>query len=182
MSGWNLRRGLGALSLVGMALIVVGLFLPWIVRINYLAHAHCPNGPGCPPPSTDAYSLWQLLIGNFALSAPTSWLALGETLGAVLLVLLFQAGIGLAALRGRGTRLLFAFGLVCALAVGVFHLLAARIFYCLFYCGGGLFTAPGVRMLGTGFWLLVAGFAVAAVGDLALLVLGGGPRPAAPRR
>ena len=177
MTRQGIRRAAGTLSLAGMALLVVGLFLPWIIRIDYLAHAHCPNGPGCPPPTRDAYSLWQWLTANFALSVPSSWLALGETIGPLLLVLLLQLGIGLAALRGRGSRLLCALGLLFALGLGTFYLLLARVFYCLFYCGTGLFTAPGVRILAPGFWLLLAGFIGAVVSDLALLIMGGGGRP-----
>ncbi len=173
MSRWVNRRLIGVLSLLGVALLITGLFLPWIIRIDYLAHAHCPNGPGCPPPTTDSRSLWELLVGDVTLSSPSWWLSVAVSLGPLLLVILLQLAIALAGLRGRGTRVLFALGLICALVVLVLYLLAARVFYCLFYCGTGLYVAPGVRILAPGFWLLLGGFLISLGSDLVLLLLVG---------
>lgn len=173
MSRSVLRRLVGVLSLLGIALLVIGLFLPWIIRIDYLAHAHCPNGLGCPPPTTDSRSLWDLLVGDGTVSAFSWWLSVAMSFGPLLLVFLLQFVIALVGLRGRGTRILFALGLICALVVLVLYLLAARVFYCLFYCGTGLYVAPGVRILAPGFWLLLGGFLLSMGSDLVLLLLVG---------
>jgi hypothetical protein len=156
-----------------MGLLIIGLFLPWIIRIDYLAHAHCPNGPGCPPPTTDSRSLWELLVGDGTPSAVSWWLSVAVSVGPLLLVLLLQCVIALVGLRGRGPGVLFALGLICTLVVLALYLLAARVFYCLFHCGTGLYVAPGVRLLAPGFWLMLGGFLLAMGSDLAFLLLVG---------
>lgn len=166
------RRVLGALSLLGATLLSIGLFLPWIIRVNYFAHAHCPNGPNCPPPMIDTRSLFELIVGTVTPTSLSWWSAVAVGLGPMLLVIFLQIVIGFCGLRGRGSWGLFALGLISAVVVLTLSLLGARIYYCLFYCGTGLFTLPGYRILASGFWLLLAGFIIAITCDLLLLLLG----------
>jgi hypothetical protein len=148
------------------------LFLPWIIKINYLAHAHCPNGPGCPPPTVDTRSLWALIVDG-ATPLPSLCLGVVVGLGPLLIVVLLQVAIGLGGLRGRGTRTLFTQGLISALVACAWYLLVARVYYCFFYCGTGLYVAPGVRILAPSFWLMASGFLISVGDDLALLLLAG---------
>lgn len=166
------QRLLGALSFLGATLLSIGLFLPWIIRVNYLAHAHCPNGPNCPPPMIDTRSLFELLVGTATPTSLSWWSAVAVGLGPLLLVIFLQIAIGFGGLRGRGSRGLLALGLISAVVVLALSLLSARFYYCLFYCGMGLFTAPGYRILASGFWLLLAGFIMAIACDLLFLLLG----------
>lgn len=166
------RRLLGALSLLGATLLSIGLFLPWIIRVNYLPHAHCPNGPNCPPPMRDTRSLFELLVGTVAPTSLSWWSAVAVGLGPMLLVIFFQIAIGVFGLHGRRSWVLFALGLISAVVVLTLNLLVARFYYCLFYCGTGMFTAPGYRILASGFWLLLAGFIIVIMCDLLFLLIG----------
>src|SRR6185312_4426267 len=98
---------LAALSaLLGILLLLAGLFAPWIIRIDYHAHVGCPSGPQCPPPDTDASSLWRAVTGvgysPFTLAwATLLFVGLAVGLGPLLALILAQGAIARDAWRGR---------------------------------------------------------------------------------
>lgn len=165
------RRLLGALSLLGATLLSIGMFLPWIIRVDYFPHANCLNGPNCPPPAIDTRSLFEFLVGTMTLASLSWWSSVAVGLGPLLLVIFLQIVIGFSGLRGRGSWGLFALGLISAVIVLTLSLAVARFYYCLFFCGTGLFTVPGYRIFASGFWLLLAGFIIAIACDLLFLLL-----------
>ena len=69
------RRLAALIALLGVLLLLAGLFAPWIIRIDYFAHVGCPSSPQCPPPATDASSLWRAVTG---IGAPPFTLSLGD--------------------------------------------------------------------------------------------------------
>ncbi|HEX9035495.1 MAG TPA: hypothetical protein VF808_00725 [Ktedonobacterales bacterium] len=172
-SSGAMRRVLGALCLIGIALLVSGLFPPWIIRINYLSNAHCPHSPTCPPPLIDTRSLWQGVIGDPPTPASLSWwLNASMILGPLLLIVALQLAIGLAALSGHRSAVLITVGMGWGLVILPLYLLMSRIYYCLFamVCGAtGPWATPGDRILAPGFWLLLGGILIAIGCDLALL-------------
>jgi hypothetical protein len=159
MSRWRNRRLAGILSLLGIALFLIGLFLPWIIR------------------SDESWSLFQQLVGNPPTpSSPVWWQSVAVSFGPLLLLLLLQVAIALAGLRGRAPRALFAFGLTWALVVLALYLFTARFVYCLGYCSPPPFTPRSftnheTRSLASGFWLLLGGLLICAGSDLVLVFL-----------
>ena len=176
------RRVFGVLTLLGSALLLIGLFLPWIIKIDYLPHAGCPSDSKCPAPTTINSSFWQVFLGSVNLASPNWWLTVAIGPGFLLLLILLQGMIALSALRARGARVLFVVGILTALMALIFNLLTAWIDYCLFFCSPGfvppgvfhtapgLFGGVGIRFLASGFWLLLSGFFVIIGSNLVLLV------------
>lgn len=157
-------------ALVGVPLLLAGLFLPLITRINYLAHAGCPDSPQCPPPSTDTNSYWAIsaLVG----------------LAPLLTVIFAQALIARSAWRGSPSRALLRWGLLAGSVALLVFLFLSFFWYCFFFCNleqglpipgqlysaTGMWVSPGVRYLEPGFWLLLSGLLLILATDLTLLV------------
>lgn len=173
----------GLLTLLGLALLLIGLFLPWIIRIIYFAHAGCPSGPICPSPWTDARSYWTEVVGSVDLRTPNGWLSAVEGPGALAVVIVVQGIIMVNAWQGHVSRRLLAGGVLGALVALAIFLLASWVQYCLFFCpsghivppgvfyeGSGLWGGAGVRFVAPGFWLLLGGFLVSMGSDVALLI------------
>jgi hypothetical protein len=183
-------RRLAALSaLVGVPLLLSGLFAPWIIRIDYLAHVGCPSSSQCPPPDTDASSLWRAVTGSgnrpFTLAwATVLFVGLAVGLGQLLALILAQVAIARGAWRGRPSRTLLKEGVLAGLLAMVIFLLANFGSYCYFFCNpaqgfpipgelyspAGLYAHPGVRYLAPGFWLLLSGLLLTLITDLAVLI------------
>ncbi len=177
----------GLLTLLGLALLLIGLFLPWIIRIIYLAHAGCPSSPTCPSPWTDARSYWIVFVGSVDLRTPSGWLSAAVGPGLLGAVIVLQGIVMVNAWQGHVSRLLLAGGVLGALVALAIFLLASWIQYCLFFCppshivapgvfyaGSGLWGGAGVRFLAPGFWVLLGGFLVSIGSDAALLMRGRG--------
>jgi len=169
-------------ALVGLLLLVAGLFAPWIIRINYLAHADCPNSPQCPPPFIDASSYWDKVNAYpFTLTWPIS-LLLG--LGPFLALILVQALIARGSWRGRPSRTLLRLGVLASSLELLIFLFVSYFWYCILFCAlsqgfpipgelyspTGLYANPGVRYLAPGFWLMLSGLLLVLATDLTLLV------------
>jgi hypothetical protein len=138
---------LSVLGLLGIALLVIGLFLPWQIW--------SPRLPPSVRPMTAV--LW--------------WRVRGWVL--ILLVVSTQLVASLAGLLNLRRRVIFAVSLACVIFALLFYLFDTRIEYCLFYCGGYLYRMRGVKMLGAGFWILLAGFLATTASSLALLLTSG---------
>jgi hypothetical protein len=176
-------------ALLGVLILLAGLFPPWIIRIDYLAHVGCPSSPRCPLPDTDASSLWRAVTGggisSFTLAgASVLFVGLAVGLGPLFTLILAQVAIACGAWRGRSSPTLLKWGVAASLVAMVIFLLASFVSYCFFFCNfqqgfplpgelyspAGLYAHPGVRYLAPGFWLLLSGLLLALISDLVLLV------------
>jgi hypothetical protein len=174
---------LAALSaLVGVPFLLAGLFPPWIIRIDYLAHAGCPSSPQCPPPFIDASSYWDKVNAYpFTLTWPIM-LLLG--LGPFLALILVQALIARGSWRGRPSRTLLRLGVLAGSLELLVFLFSSYFSYCFLFCNleqglpipgelystTGLWGSLGVRYVALGFWLLLSGLLLTLATDLTLLV------------
>ena len=174
---------LAALSaLLGVPFLLAGLFPPWIIRINYLAHAGCPNSPQCPPPFIDASSYWDKVNAYpFTLTWPVSLLV---GLGPFLALILVQALIARGSWRGRSSRTLLRLGVLAGSLELFIFLFSSYFWYCFLFCNleqgfpipgqlystTGLWGSLGVRYAALGFWLLLSGLLLTLATDLTLLV------------
>lgn len=153
MSPLSIPRRVHVLGLAGAALLISGLFLPWIItKVSQ------------PFPHSDATSFWSLLVSAVT-GLRYDWTS-AITAGFYFVILLpFLTGflICLAGLFDKGRRVYFLLQLIFVI-VGVFpFLFTSYISYCLFYCGAtgsGPWVLKGYRVLGPGFWLILGGFLV----------------------
>jgi hypothetical protein len=153
MSRLAISRLISVFGLLGLALLVVGLFLPFITTIDYFD----VSGP-----YTYALSFW----GSAGLSSALFLIA------PVALVALTQFIPAPAGSRRVRRRVVFILSLIVSIVTLLFFLLVTRVSYCLFYCAPpGPWTLKGVRMLDPGFWVMLAGYLISIVSNLLSLRL-----------
>jgi hypothetical protein len=151
VSPLSIPRRVHVIGLLGSALLISGLFLPWIIT-NFSE----------PFPQSDTRSLWSLLMSLVTVLGFdwSSAISVGFSFF-MLLPLLTGILTSLAGLFGKGKRVFFLLHLIVVI-VGVFaFLVSSYIVYCLFYCGAtGPWALRGTRAPGPGFWLILGGFLV----------------------
>jgi hypothetical protein len=203
MSRWPFTSLLRVAGLLGVALVIVGYFPPFVIRTDY-----SPAGPysACPAYQTVLSlrsSLWELAV-DAVRHAPTWWYMAGAGFVYTFPVLLLLAA-ALAGLRNARGRTIFALGLACAVVALLLTLGAAN--FLLYFRLHLIFMLPAklllrvrphaillafspavggcppgpsdVHMFGAGLWLLLSGYLVSLVSNLIHLLR---PRPrVAPR-
>jgi hypothetical protein len=163
-------------GLLGVALLAVGYFLPFVIRVDYLAAGPYPACPAQAPVTT-AQSLWDMFV-DAATNAP-SWVGAAEVGIFYALPVLIQIVVALVGLRGTNTRAIFALGLTFA-TLEVLIILAAANFLLYFRLhfvflivrstAGGCPAQADMRMLGAGFWALLVGFLICVGSNLAQIM------------
>lgn len=153
MSPLSIPRRVHVIGLLGAALLISGLFLPWIITTV-----------SEPFPQSYASSFWSLLISqvSFLRFDWSAALAVGFDF-CLLLLLLTGILTSLAGLFGKGKRVFFLLHLIAVIDGLFFFLFSSYVGYCLFSCGApatGPWALRGFRVLGPGFWLLLSGFLV----------------------
>jgi hypothetical protein len=149
MLSFSIQRRIYVIGLVGPALLISGLFLPWITT-NF--------SEPFPPSSTE--SVWaqimsQVTFHGFDWSSATSI----SFYFLMLLPLLTGIWTSLVGLFGKGKRVLFVLHLAFVIIGLVIFLFSSYVAYCLFYCGAtGPWALKGTRVLDPGFWLILGGF------------------------
>ncbi|HEX4202762.1 MAG TPA: hypothetical protein VHZ51_00890 [Ktedonobacteraceae bacterium] len=151
MSPLSIPRRVHVIGLLGSALLISGLFLPWIITTF-----------SEPFPHSDTSSFWLLLVGQ------VTFLRFDWSSGAIvgfyffpLLPLLTGILTSLAGLFGKGKRVFFVLHLIFVIVSLCVFLFISYIGYCLFYCGAtGPWALRGTRVLAPGFWLILGGFLV----------------------
>jgi hypothetical protein len=149
----SIPRRVHVIGLSGAALLISGLFLPWII-----------TNVSQPFPQSDATSFWSLLVSAVTVLR-YDWSS-AITAGFYFVILLpFLTGylICLAGLFGKGKRVFFLLQLIFVIVGVLPFLFTSYISYCLFYCGAtgsGPWVLKGYRVLGPGFWLILGGFLV----------------------
>ncbi len=142
-----------AFGLLGLALLGVGLFLPFITTIDYFD-------------VTKPYTYVLSFGGSFGFYTALF------LIGPVALVALTQFIPVSAGPHEVRRRVFFILSLILAILTLLFFLLVTRVFYCLFYCAPpGPWTLKGVRMIEPGFWVMLAGYLIAIVSSLLSLRL-----------
>jgi hypothetical protein len=142
-----------ACGLLGLALLGVGLFLPFITTIDYFD-------------VTKPYTYVLSFGGSFGFYTALF------LIGPVALVALTQFIPAPTGSRRRGRRVVFILSLILASGGRLFFLLMTRVLYCIFYCAPpGPWTLKGVRMIEPGFWVMLAGYLTAIVSSLLSLRL-----------
>lgn len=151
MSRLTISRLISVFGLLGLALLGVGLFLPFITTIDYFLGQ-----------STYVSSFWE----SFGLYSAIF------VIGPIALVILTQFIPAPAGSRRVGRRVVFILSLILAIAGLLFFLLITRVLYCIFYCGAvGPWAFKGVRMLDPGFWVMLAGFLISIASSVVASVI-----------
>ena len=203
MSKRPFTRLLRVSGLLGAALVIVGYFLPFVIRTDYSAPGPYPACAVHPPVLSTRSSLWEMTV-NAVRYSTTWWDILGVGIVFALPALLVLAA-ALAGLRNARGRTIFALGLASAVVELLFIVGAAN--FLLYFRLHVIFMLPtkllmsirpypvlqtfhplagrcppgpsDVHMFGAGFWLLVSGYLVSLVSNLIHLLR---PRPrVAPR-
>lgn len=147
MSRLLISRIARAFGLLGLALLVAGLFLPYITSVDLFSSE----------PVTQILSVWGLagLYSALFLIGPVALVVLSQFMP--------MPGGPFSVWR----RIAFIACLVCAIGGLLLFLLVTRAIYCLGYCGAtGPWSIHGFRMLDPGFWLMLAGFVLSILSSL----------------
>lgn len=161
------RHVAGSFALLGIALLLVGIFLPLYVRFG---QSNCLSGLPC---SSDTLgpSLWESYTQNLASS--DAWIERVGILVAAAVFIVLQLVVALGALFDRPSRVVFVLRLLCIgvlVVVGApFFVLAAMGLYSAVNdvcCRSGSSTAWGE--LAAGFWFFCVGCLLCLWSDLAL--------------
>ena len=153
MSPLSIPRRVHLIGLSGAALLIAGLFLPWVI-----------TNVSEPFPQSDVTSFWPLLVSAVTVLRYdwSSAIAAGLYL-VILLPFLTGILICIAGLFGKGKRAFYLLQMILVV-IGLFpFLFNSYVNYCLFYCGAtgsGPWVLKGYRVLGPGFWLILGGFLV----------------------
>lgn len=154
MSPLSVPRRAHVIGLLGSALLISGLFFPWIITTFFE-----------PSPQSVTNSFWSLLMSQvpFLRFEGFSVVAVISVGFYFFMLLPFLTGIltSLAGLFGKRKRVFFVLHLIFVIVGLLIFLFSSYSGYCLFYCGAtGPWALRGTRVLGPGFWLLLGGFLV----------------------
>lgn len=154
MSSLSILRRVHVIGLLGSALLISGLFLPWITT-NFSE----------PSLLSVTQLFWLQVMSQVQVTfRGFDWPSVVMSIGwyfFTLLPILMGILVSLAGLFDKGKRVFFVLYLVFVIIGLLAFLLISYVDYCIFYCGvTGLWALKGTRILGPGFWLILSGYLV----------------------